>query len=85
MALFLSTLIKEQRNPSIICPKWKTYFTLRIFYRSGGMTLEDTLKVGEIAPAFTLPATTKETISLSDYKGKKNVVVAFYGMDFTPG
>lgn len=51
----------------------------------GGMFLEDSLKVGDIAPDFTLPATTKETISLSDYKGKKNVVVAFYGMDFTPG
>lgn len=49
------------------------------------MFLEDSLKVGDIAPDFTLPATTKETISLSDYKGKKNVVVAFYGMDFTPG
>lgn len=49
------------------------------------MFLEDSLKVGDIAPSFTLPATTKETISLTDYKGKKNVVVAFYGMDFTPG
>jgi peroxiredoxin len=49
------------------------------------MFLENTLKVGDIAPDFTLPATTKETISLADYKGKQNVVVAFYGMDFTPG
>jgi peroxiredoxin len=44
-----------------------------------------TLKVGDIAPEFSLPATTKEKISLSDYRGNKNVVVAFYGMDFTPG
>ncbi len=47
--------------------------------------MEASLKVGDIAPDFTLPATTKEKISLSDYKGNKNVVVAFYGMDFTPG
>jgi peroxiredoxin len=47
--------------------------------------LEDSLKVGDTAPDFSLPATTKEKISLSDYKGKKNVLLAFYGMDFTPG
>jgi peroxiredoxin len=47
--------------------------------------LEETLVVGDIAPDFTLPATTAEKISLSDYRGKKNIVVAFYGMDFTPG
>jgi peroxiredoxin len=47
--------------------------------------LEETLKVGDIAPDFSLPATTKDPLSLSDYRGKMNVVVAFYGMDFTPG
>ncbi|PFN96909.1 AhpC/TSA family protein [Neobacillus bataviensis] len=47
--------------------------------------MEASLKVGEIAPDFSLPATTKEKISLSDYRGQKNIVVAFYGMDFTPG
>ncbi|CEG27075.1 thioredoxin-dependent thiol peroxidase [Bacillus sp. B-jedd] len=43
------------------------------------------LKAGDKAPTFTLEATTKEKISLSDYLGSKNIVVAFYGMDFTPG
>jgi peroxiredoxin len=47
--------------------------------------MEASLKVGKIAPDFSLPATTKENISLSDYRGQKNIVVAFYGMDFTPG
>lgn len=45
----------------------------------------DSLNVGDTAPDFTLTATTKEKISLSDYRGQKNIVVAFYGMDFTPG
>lgn len=45
----------------------------------------ETLQVGEMAPEFSLPATTKEMISLTEYRGKKNIVVAFYGMDFTPG
>jgi peroxiredoxin len=43
------------------------------------------LRIGEPAPHFSLEATTKEKISLADYLGKKNIVVAFYGMDFTPG
>ncbi|MCL6571390.1 MAG: redoxin domain-containing protein [Bacillus sp. (in: Bacteria)] len=47
--------------------------------------MELSLKIGDVAPDFTLTATTMEKISLSDYKGNKNVVVAFYGMDFTPG
>jgi peroxiredoxin len=47
--------------------------------------LEGTLKVGDAAPDFSLPATTRDPLSLSDYRGKTNVVVAFYGMDFTPG
>jgi peroxiredoxin len=49
------------------------------------VNLEATLKVGDIAPDFSLPATTKDPLSLSDYRGKMNLVVAFYGMDFTPG
>lgn len=47
--------------------------------------MEATLKIGELAPDFSLSATTKEKIALSEYRGKKNIVVAFYGMDFTPG
>ena len=47
--------------------------------------MDQALKVGDLAPDFSLPGTTKETIALSDYRKKKNIVVAFYGMDFTPG
>lgn len=47
--------------------------------------MDETLKVGDLAPDFSLPATTAEKISLSDIRGKKNIVIAFYGMDFTPG
>ena len=50
-----------------------------------GTIMEVSLKVGEMAPDFSLPATTKEKISLTDYRRQKNVVIAFYGMDFTPG
>lgn len=51
----------------------------------GGMIMEMSLKIGDRAPEFSLAATTKEKIALSDYLGEKNIVIAFYGMDFTPG
>jgi peroxiredoxin len=42
-------------------------------------------QVGMPAPDFSLSATTKDKISLSEYRGFKNVLVAFYPLDFTPG
>ena len=43
------------------------------------------LKVGDDAPAFSLPASTGKTITLSEFKGKKKVVLAFYPKAFTGG
>jgi peroxiredoxin len=43
------------------------------------------LKVGETAPDFTLPSTTGKDISLSDFRGKENVVLAFVVKAFTGG
>jgi peroxiredoxin len=42
------------------------------------------LEVGSKAPAFTLPATTTEKLSLADYLGKKNVVLFGFIGAFTP-
>ena len=50
------------------------------------------LKVGDPAPDLTLPATgdtagkgqPPKSVSLSDYKGKKNVILAFVPAAFTP-
>jgi hypothetical protein len=41
-------------------------------------------EVGEPAPDFTLPSTTGEEISLSEFRGKKLVLLEFYGADFAP-
>ena len=43
------------------------------------------LKVGDEAPDFTLPATKVKQVKLSDFRGKKNVVVAFFPAAFTGG
>lgn len=42
------------------------------------------LEVGDKAPGFTLAATTTEKLSLSDYRGKKNVVLFGFVGAFTP-
>ena len=44
-----------------------------------------TLKVGDQAPAFSLPASNGKTISLSEFKGRKKVVLAFFPKAFTGG
>jgi len=38
--------------------------------------------VNEPAPDFTLPSTTGEDISLSQFRGKKMVLIEFYGLEF---
>ena len=46
-----------------------------------------TLKVGDEVPDFEIPAVVgniKQRFKLSDYRGKKNVVLAFYPADWTP-
>jgi cytochrome oxidase Cu insertion factor (SCO1/SenC/PrrC family) len=43
------------------------------------------LKVGDVAPDFTLTSNKWEKVKLSDFRGKKNVVLAFYVLAFTGG
>ena len=43
------------------------------------------LKVGDAAPDFTLLSDEWKTVKLSDFKGKKNVLLAVYVLAFTGG
>ena len=43
------------------------------------------LKVGQAAPDFTLTDTEGKQVNLHDFKGKQNVVLAFYVLAFTGG
>jgi peroxiredoxin Q/BCP len=42
------------------------------------------VEVGEKAPDFELQSTVAGKFKLSDLAGKKNVIVQFYVLDFTP-
>ncbi|HEY6249481.1 MAG TPA: redoxin domain-containing protein [Candidatus Angelobacter sp.] len=43
------------------------------------------LKVGDMAPDFTLTDDTGAKVTLSSFRGKKNVALAFYIFAFTGG
>ncbi len=50
-----------------------------------GAPPEPKIKVGDIAPDFTLRDQNGKEASLKDFRGKKNVVLAFYVFAFTSG
>jgi len=42
------------------------------------------VNAGDTAPDFTLPSTVGDKVTLSSYRGKKNVLLMFYPLDFSP-
>lgn len=42
------------------------------------------IAVGKEAPKFSLPDHLGRTIALDQFKGKRNVMLLFYPLDFTP-
>jgi len=48
-------------------------------------TPDPKIKVGDTAPEFSLRDQTGKEVKLSDFRGKKNVVLAFYVFAFTGG
>lgn len=42
------------------------------------------VKVGDTAPEFTLKDQDQQDVKLSDFRGQKNVVLAFYPLDWSP-
>jgi len=41
--------------------------------------------VGDLAPDFSLPDQNGKEVRLSEFRGSKNVVLAFYVLAYTPG
>lgn len=59
-----------------------------IIFIGGLMLIADRsgpLREGDVAPGFTARVSTGGTITLGDFRGKKNVVLFFYPKDFTSG
>lgn len=50
-----------------------------------GEGAEGALKVGDKAPDFQLPGSDGKTYKLSDFRGKRAVVIAWYPKAFTGG
>ena len=58
---------------------------LALFLASPLMAQAATLKVGDKAPDFSLLDANWKPVKLSDFLGKKNLVLAFYVLAFTGG
>jgi hypothetical protein len=65
-------------------PKTWLALGMLLFGLFGTALLSSALEVGDKAPDFTLPSTSGEKISLSKFRGKKLVLLEFYGADFAP-
>jgi len=73
---------EKYRMKKILVCLMMLLFSLPLHAQTAGKT---TLKVGDMAPDFTLPSTAGQPVKLSDFRGKKNVVLAFYPAAFTGG
>ena len=60
-------------------------FVLSAFSQGTPTATPSKLKVGDMAPDFTLTDTAGTKVKLSDFRGKNNVVLAFYVFAFTGG
>lgn len=45
--------------------------------------LQNSPQIGELAPDFTAPSTSGRDVSLSEYRGRSNVLLAFFPLAFT--
>jgi peroxiredoxin Q/BCP len=61
-----------------------SFLALLLFILLAAAGPSSALDIGDKAPDFTLPSTTGGKISLSQFRGKKLVLIEFYGADFSP-
>ena len=78
-------MFQTRLNLSVLAVILTTVILIAAASGEKAVTTPDTLKVGMIAPDFTLKDEEGVERSLSDYIGKKSVVLAFYPKDFTGG
>ena len=78
-------MFQTRLNLSVLAVILTTVILIAAASGEKAVTTPDTLKVGMIAPDFTLKNEEGVERSLSDYIGQKSVVLAFYPKDFTGG
>jgi cytochrome oxidase Cu insertion factor (SCO1/SenC/PrrC family) len=91
MASFEVILFKERRMKRIVTMAASLLLALSVL--SFAVQAQDqqaaitttNLKAGDVAPDFTLPSDQHTSVSLNSFRGKKNVIVAFYVLAFTGG
>ncbi len=72
----MSTVIRQRRG--------RLFLALLLIGGLGLVGNAWAVEVGDKAPDFTLKSTNGDKISLSQFKGKKHVLLEFYGADFSP-
>jgi peroxiredoxin len=70
---------------TFLCFIFLAVFAVASFAQITPKAPQTTLKVGDTAPDFTLTDTAGNKVKLSDFRGKKSVVLAFYVLAFTGG
>ena len=75
---------RSRRDDNPLALAW-WLLRLCFFAYCSPLTSKAQLKVGDRAPDFALQDQKGQTIKLSDYLGKKSVVLAFYIRASTPG
>ena len=63
---------KDDPNPEAVRKAWAEY----------DLTKMDSAGVGQLAPDFSLTRHSGETIRLSDFRGKKDVVLRYFKLDY---
>ena len=70
---------------TLVAPSWATQEKKSEKPAAAAPLPEPKIKVGDIAPDFSLLDSTGKIVSLHDFKGKKNVALGFYVFAFTGG
>ena len=65
----------------ILLPVLLTFALITSLHCSKG---QKRLEIGEAAPDFTLKNQDQMNVTLSNFKGKRNLILVFYPLDFTP-
>ena len=80
------SLEKGNREKGKLRKRQKSLLVLGLLFFGllGTVRVSTALNVGDQAPDFSLTATTGGKISLSQFRGKKLVLIEFYGADYSP-